>query len=234
MLPCLFGYTINAYDNSIEPNVRTLNESIKCFNRMAAIVGSNRIHWRYDPIFYIAGHYETSMKMHIKAFEYIAKNLERNTDKVVISFIDDCNKVKQNFNESCSYIKEQKYELVEWLAKIARRVGITLYVCHEELGLNITGVIENDCNSIKEINDRLNLSLKTPRGFKPGRTGCSCIINGDIGQYNTCIAGCKYCYATNDSAYARRLSAEHHKDSSCLIGYVGDSKVLNAKQISWK
>ena len=39
-------------------------------------------------------------------------------------------------------------------------------------------------------------NLKVPKGKYHNRQ-CNCLMGRDIGLYNTCLHGCKYCYANS-------------------------------------
>ena len=57
------------------------------------------------------------------------------------------------------------------------------------------------------------LATTTKDHKDPGqRTACGCIISKDIGQYNTCVHRCVYCYANANCDIARQNYARHLTD----------------------
>ena len=55
---------------------------------------------------------------------------------------------------------------------------------------------------------------------KGTRQGCHCIESRDIGAYDTCINGCRYCYANTDDRLALENYKRHDPDSPLLLGRI--------------
>ncbi|MCM1493623.1 MAG: DUF1848 domain-containing protein, partial [Muribaculaceae bacterium] len=58
------------------------------------------------------------------------------------------------------------------------------------------------------------------------RQGCHCIESRDIGFYDTCMNGCKYCYANKDPQQAFENYKYHDKTSPLLLGVVKDTDTV--------
>ncbi|MCF0113878.1 MAG: DUF1848 family protein, partial [Erysipelotrichaceae bacterium] len=67
------------------------------------------------------------------------------------------------------------------------------------------------------------------------RPECGCYLSHDIGQYDSCMHGCRYCYANNDRGAVLRNYAMHDEKSSLLIGHLKETDIIKeAKQVSFK
>ena len=59
------------------------------------------------------------------------------------------------------------------------------------------------------------------QNFRAGmRQGCHCIESRDIGAYDTCMNGCKYCYAYKTPQKAFENFKLHHPVSPLLLGQI--------------
>ena len=65
-----FQYTLTGYDKLLEPNVPSVDDSIKSFQKLSKMIGNNRVIWRYDPIIITN---DITIEYHKKKFEYIVK-----------------------------------------------------------------------------------------------------------------------------------------------------------------
>lgn len=64
---------------------------------------------------------------------------------------------------------------------------------------------------------------------------CTCLLGADVGAYNTCAHGCRYCYANRDAETVAKNRRRHDRNSPFLIGGYGEGDVVrDAKQVSWR
>lgn len=220
--------TITPYGRDIEPHVPSFKKVIDSFKQLSLKIGKRCIGWRYDPIFI---NEKYTIEYHLKAFEFMAKELSGYTNQCVISFIDLYEKTKINF----PYVKEvpmsKQHYIVKRFADIANKYNIKLYTCLENKAFEQYGVDCSGCMSIKVLENALNITLTTKKGT--AREGCDCILGNDIGAYNSCLHGCLYCYANINKKKVYELYQQHDYTSPMLIGNLNkDDILITAKQQS--
>ena len=222
--------TITPYGRDIEPNVPDKLKVLESFRQLSEIVGSDRMGWRYDPIFISE---KWPAERHIKAFEYMARTLEGYTHTAVISFIDLYEKTRKNFPEVQSVPGGEKLRLGKAFVEIASRYGMTVRPCAEGTDLARFGADCSGCMTVAMYEKALHKNLNVPR-FAPARKECACYLGCDIGAYNTCGHLCRYCYANYDAATVRHNMKLHDPESPLLIGHLlPDDEVHDAVQESW-
>ena len=223
--------TITPYGREIEPHVPGKLQVVESFKRLSDRVGADSIGWRYDPVFLSETY---PVERHIRAFEYMAKELSGYTRTAVISFIDLYEKTKRNFPEAREIRQEDRLTLGKAFADIGRQYGMTVRPCAEGDELARFGADCSGCMTVPMYEQAIHCRLDVPRKA-PARKECACYLGGDIGAYNTCGHLCRYCYANYDAETVRQNMRRHDPASPLLIGRLmpGD-EVHEAKQESWK
>ncbi len=234
LLNCFGQYwhvTITPYGRDIEPKVPDKEVVMQDFICLSKRVGVQSIAWRYDPIF-LSDIY--TVERHIRDFEEMAKTLEGYTTVCIISFIDLYKKVVRNFPEVKAVEKEDRFVIGKEFVRIGQKYGITIKTCAEGNELEEFGVDCSGCMTVSVYEKAIGCSLNVPK-MKGARSECGCLLNGDIGAYNTCGHLCRYCYANYDAKTVMDNMKNHNPNSPLLIGeLLPDDVVSDAKQASWK
>jgi hypothetical protein len=215
-----FQYTLMCNPQVLDPACPAPGAAIKTFHDLARRVGPERVIWRYDPIVLSN---VTPPDFHVEAFARIASALGRSTRRCVISIVDLYRKVETRLRHladrglvlhECD--EDAVVGLVSAFGRTARENGIELVSCAEELDLRSFGVRPGKCVD-DELIERL-FGIRVPRRKDPAqRPACRCVVSRDIGAYDSCLFGCRYCYATNSLKAARRRHASHDPGSSSMI-----------------
>jgi len=222
--------TLTPYGKDIEPYVPDKHAVISSIQRLAQLVGRERVAWRYDPVL-ITPRY--SAAYHQRAFREIASALSGSVSACIISFIDLYQKTLRNFPEAREVGREEMYQLAGDFSAACRECGIPLKACLESPQLSAWGIDVSGCMTQSVLEKALQVRLKVPSSALT-RKGCSCVLGNDIGAYSSCGHGCRYCYANQDMETVRRNMAQHDPDSPLLIGHPGPGDIIaDAAQSSW-
>ena len=202
--PFYFQHTITPYHSDVETGLTDKRSIIEA----AKQIGTGRLTWRYDPII-VTPRY--SYDYHVSAFTRLCELLAGSTEKCVISFAVAYKSVAKNLAEigHVSLEIEAKIQLAEALLCIAKDHGITLCACCELPELYELGLQPISCV------DASMFGVVAPRD-KNQRKGCNCAVSVDIGAYNSCVNGCRYCYANHSKAKVRSNYAKHDVGSEML------------------
>ena len=226
----LWHVTITPYGKEIEPFVPDKRSVLESFRRLSDMVGPQCMVWRYDPIL-INEQYPA--ERHIRAFSYMARELEGYTHTAVISFIDLYEKTRRNFPEVRSVDREDRLMLGRAMVEIAKTHDMTVRPCAEGDELDEFGADCSGCMTIPVYEQAIGRHLNVP-AHAPARKMCACHLSADIGAYNSCGHFCRYCYANYDADVVRRNMKEHDPDSPLLIGHLKPGDVVrDAQQESW-
>jgi hypothetical protein len=223
-----FQFTLNAYATDIEPSVPSKkDEVIPAFQRLSDTIGPERVIWRYDPIL-ISDKY--SIEYHIQYFERIAKSLEGYTRKCTFSFIDFYRNTMNNIKglQIKKMSLEEHIVIAKNLSEIADSYHLKLDTCAEAVDLGKYGIGHAKCIDNELIEKLIGYKLNTEKD-KNQRLECGCVSSIDIGMYNTCQNGCKYCYANYSEKSARTNIQNHNALSPLLCGELSADDVVKER-----
>jgi DNA repair photolyase len=218
-----FQYTVIGYPNYIDPYSPSIEEAIKTFKELSSIVGKERVIWRYDPILLSN---ITKEKWHCDQIEMISDKIAGYTEQIVISFIDEYrkttirmkNETDESFKLYPDVFDEQSYlSIAKKVGEVAKVKGLKAVTCAEKISLEYLGIEHGKCIDDKIIEKVLGYKVDDKKD-KGQRDACGCIKSRDIGMNNTCLFGCKYCYATSSIEQAKKNFNLHDKTSAVLVG----------------
>jgi hypothetical protein len=215
-----FHFTIIHYPRALEEHSPDLAQSIRRCIRLSELLGSSHIIWRYDPIIFSS---ITPPEYHFEKFAGIAAQLKGSTHRCIFSFVDYYRKTRRRLDalsESAGIVfsdpsPAERLEFATGFSRIAEDSGINLHACCEEELLG-PGILKAHCIGLDILNEN-GLALDLKARAKPVREGCGCVESYDIGAYDSCLFGCKYCYATQSHAAAVARNAKHDPKSRILI-----------------
>lgn len=216
-----FQFTITGYPRLLEKSVPHPLKAIEVFSQLSDMIGPSRVIWRYDPILLSN---LVNIEEHKRRFERIASSLEGKTKRVVISFTDIYGKTQRNldllggleYKDILSSASELT-EIIKFMSSVARHHGMEIQTCAENCDLREFGVAPGKCIDDDLIKSVFGLDVNHEKD--PGqREACGCVKSVDIGQYNTCLHGCAYCYATVNQKMALANWEKHDPESPFLIG----------------
>lgn len=187
----LFQVTLTPYGRDIEPNVRFKADINDSCIRIADRIGRDRMVWRYDPVILNRG---ISMDYHRRKFSMMCSEASQWTDRCVFSFVDMYGKLLR-LEEAGTIRRVSPSEMdgfVEMASEVAADHGMTLSCCCGDRDFSRFGVEPRGCLD-RETLRSLGIPYETQRS--PVRDGCRCVKSIDIGEYDTCMHGCVYCYA---------------------------------------
>jgi len=195
-----FQYTLNDYDtDNFEPNVPSLQKRINYFKTLSDKIGKERVIWRFDPLILTD---QISRENLVEKVHNIMCQLTGYTEKLVISFLKKARIKYRDFAE------DYKNYVAKHLGEMGKEFRIKVATCAEENDLLRYDIDKNKCIDdalIRKVFSK-DTALMEFIGDGTGlehelRPGCGCIVSKDIGERNTCLHLCKYCYA-NDSENA--------------------------------
>jgi len=215
-----FQYTLMDNLRLLDSGAPAVAAGIQSFLHLAGQVGPERALWRYDPIVLST---LTPPEFHVRRFERLASALRGATRRCTISLVDVYRKAAARMGG----LKARGLNLrppsgpdfeamIRSMVAIAGANGMEIVSCAEEVDLIPFGVRPGKC-----IDDRLIarvFGIRVTHAKDPSqRPACGCVASRDIGMYDTCPAGCVYCYATNSLEAVARNRACHNPSADSLV-----------------
>ena len=225
-----FQFTLTGYGKDIERNIPHKKEKmIPVFQELSGRIGAEKVIWRYDPILFSNKY---TPEYHLKAFEQIATALKGYTEKCVISFVDEYTKIKKNMEALGIYELKQSelQEFAKKIAEIAKSNGMKIASCAESIDLEACGITRNSCID-KELIERIIGCRLNVNKDKNQRPTCGCVESVDIGTYNTCKNGCKYCYANYSEERIVQTCNLYHPTSPILCGILNENDKITKREV---
>ena len=225
--PILFHITITPYNKDIEPNVIDKRDIIEGVKELSKIIGIDNIYIRYDPIF-LSDKY--NVDYHIRAFDKLCKNLNGYVNKIIVSFMDEYKNVRSNKNilKYRAFTREDYKKIGEAFSKSAYDNGMSVQTCFEDEDLTEYGFVKGECLSHELAYILTGKKFKSSNVRKEKK--CECVQMVDIGDYNSCMHMCKYCYANYDEKAVSNNFERHDDNSSLLIGSIQRDDVIKVRK----
>lgn len=228
-----FQFTLTGYGKDMEPGLPDKEHLISVFRRLSDQIGPNRVIWRYDPILFSRTY---TMEYHQKAFADIARSLKGYTKQVVISLVDMYKRTRDNA-ALLGLEKKEKSETEAFLSSLARTAGkngMSIVTCAEALDLKKYGIEHGSCIDRALIEELTGCGIDAPEE-KGQRPECGCARSLDIGTYNTCKNGCRYCYANYSDPLMRFHISRYSPDSPLLCDSLEETDHITVRKTeSWK
>ena len=233
-------FTLNDYvAEGLEKGVPSLDRRIDTFRRLVDRLGFGKVIWRFDPLMLTD---TIDVDTLLAKASHIGNSLKGYTEKMVFSYADILayRKVRNNLellsDVRCREFSEREMTaFAEGLARLNEGWGFTLATCAEKIDLDRFGIVHNKCIDddlmikyfsddrelmahigVEIVEDGLFGRTVTKSGNKNKDKGqrlfCGCIASKDIGQYNTCVHLCEYCYANSSKDIAKRNYELHQRN----------------------
>ena len=225
-----FQFTLTGYGADVEGNIPHKKDTmVPIFQRLSKKIGKEKVIWRYDPIIFTNKY---TQEYHLKAFEQIANALKGYTDKCVISFVDTYAKNKKNMDALKIHDLDEAQLLAfsEKLSQIAFRNKMEIGSCAESIDLRKCGIKHNSCIDKGLVEAIIGCRINASKD-KNQREECGCVESIEIGAYNTCKNGCKYCYANYSQESVANNCNKYNPTSPLLCSEIMEGDRINKRKV---
>ncbi len=225
-----FHYTITAYDKDIEPNVPDIEKSIETLIKLSELVGRQRIAWRYDPILLTEKYTKI---LHYKTFNHIAEKISPYIDRCIFSFVEMYKKLETNMPEIILLTPKDKTEIARNIGAIAKKHNMIIQTCATDENYEQYGILTSGCLTADILGRANNVKFKKLK-HSGNRKNCNCMESRNIGDYDTCPNGCKYCYANQNPQIAKLNYEKHNPNSPLILGDLQETdEIIQGSQKSF-
>ena len=139
--------------------------------------------------------------------------------------------------KSLNVYEPEQPELLKFakcISEIAQKNGMKTGSCAECIDLGSCGIEHNCCIDKVLIESMIGARL-TVKPDKNQRPACGCMESVDIGTYNTCKNGCKYCYANYSEESVARNAGSYDPTSPILCGSIQEGDRIRPRKVtSWR
>ena len=220
--PAYFYYTITAYGKDVEPGVPSIEESIETLKELSALVGRERVAWRYDPVLLTR---EYTIRRHLDTFPWMAGKLAPYNDRCIISIVEMYKKLETNMPEIIPMSETERDALARGLGAAAAKLGMVIQTCGTNGDYTRYGIQASGCITLSILGKANHIEFRNLK-HKGMREGCHCMESRDIGAYDTCLNGCKYCYANKNPRKAFENYEYHDPASPLLLGHLRPDDIV--------
>jgi len=210
-----FQFTLTPYGNDIEPNLPQKTQIIDSFRKLSDHIGKKRNIWRYDPIILSD---RMNIEYHVEQFNNLAERLTHYTEKCIISFLDSYRHIQSQMSNLRIRPPDESEmrDLAQEISKIAGEHNIKVETCAESVDLADTSIGHGQCIDNRLISQLTGINRKAEKD-KHQRKYCECASSIDIGEYNTCLHRCAYCYANISPRKVEKNRFLHENQSPWLV-----------------
>lgn len=229
--PFYTQFTLTGYGKDMEAGLPEKTELLRAFRELSE-KSNGYVIWRYDPIVFTSKY---TMSWHVNTFANMAGYLRGYTKKCVISFVDMYSHIRKSMaDDVLTPTKDELTLFCRTIATIAAENGMEIATCSEVIDLDSVGIKHNKCIDPDYIEEIIGTPIK--RKKDGGQRGaCGCIESIEVGTYNSCYNGCKYCYACTDKRAMEENRSKYNPDSPLLCdSLMGNENITDRKMTSVK
>lgn len=227
--PLVMHYTITGCDRHLEPRLPALEDRIVTFQTLSRHLGPECVLWRFDPILLTPSQ---DVEDIVARFATLTRRLHGYTRQCTISFVSLYAKCRRKLAGTSLQPTDDavKIALARRLNAIARSHDIRLVACCDALLTDRCGIEQGRCIDADQIGALAGSPLLARRDAGQ-RPACGCCVSVDIGAYDSCSHGCRYCYATTSTLAVTRNIAVHDPESPLLIGRLQGDEIIREREM---